>query len=174
MAELLILLTGVVLWRLCRLYQKNENQQRSTENRYDDVLRTSRAKTTRFFDPGRELASILAPQKRSRVLSGAAPGVPGRSCGPSGRSRAAPAVPRDASKTLPGCLPHALGHHGASREGPGIDLSRFWVPRSCSRTIWDRCACRFSHRFRERAGQRMMSLSIVRHASEVASARQSS
>ena len=122
MAEPLILLTGVVLWRLCRLYKKTEDQQKSTENRYDDVSRTSRAKTTRFFDPGRELASILAPQKRSRVLSGAAPGVPDRFCGHSGRSWAAPAAPRDASKTLPGCLPNALGHHGASREGRGIDF----------------------------------------------------
>ena len=171
MAGPLILLTGVVLRRLCRLDKKTEDQQKSTENRYDDVSRTSRAKTTRFFDPGRELASILAPQKRSRVLSGAAPGVPGRFCRHSGRSWAAPETlprrSRDAFRML-------LSTTGRPERAPGSILSRFWVPRSCSRTIWDRCACRFSHRFRERAGQRMMSLSIVRHTSEVASARQSS
>ena len=57
-----------------------------------------------------------------RAFPGAPPGVPGRSWGPFGRSRGVPGAPQDASETLPGGLPNALGHHGASREGRGIDF----------------------------------------------------
>ena len=75
-----------------------------------------------FCAPGRDLASILAAPERSRVLPDAPPGVQGRSWGAPGRSRGVLGAPRDASKTLLGCLPNALGHHGASRESRGIDF----------------------------------------------------
>ena len=83
--------------------------------------RAARAKID-FCAPGRDLASILAAPERSRVLPDAPPGVPGRSWGSPGRSRGVLGAPRDASKTLLGCLPNALGHHGASRESRGIDF----------------------------------------------------
>ena len=75
-----------------------------------------------FCAPECDLASILATPEHSRAFPGAPPGVPGRSWQLSGRSRDVPGAPRDASKTLPGCLPNALGHHEASREGRGIDF----------------------------------------------------
>ena len=122
MGEPLILLTGAVLWRLRRLYEKPENRQKSKENRCDDGSRTSVREKIEFWVPGCDLASILAAPKHSRAFPGAPPGVPGRSWEPSGRFRGVPGAPRDASETLPGCLPNALGHHGASREGRGIDF----------------------------------------------------
>ena len=75
-----------------------------------------------FCVPGSDMASILAAPKHSRAFPGAPPGVPGRSWEPSGRFRGVPGAPRDASETLLGCLPNALGHHGASREGRGINF----------------------------------------------------
>ena len=118
----MILLTGVVLWRLCRLYKKTKmykNRRKITATTLHK--RAARAKID-FCAPGRDLASILAAPERSRVLPDAPPGVPGRSWGSPGRSRGVLGAPRDASKTLLGCLPNALGHHGASREGRGIDF----------------------------------------------------
>ena len=117
--EPLILLTGAVLWRLRRLYKKPENRQKSKDK---SLRRRFANKNIEFCGPGSDVASILAAPKHSRAFPGAPPGVPGRSCEPSGRSRGVPGAPRDASETLPGCLPNALGHHGASREGRGIDF----------------------------------------------------
>ena len=68
------------------------------------------------------LRSIPGCSRALLMASRVALGIPGRSWGPSGRSRGVTGAPRDASKTLPGCLPNALGHHGASREGRGIDF----------------------------------------------------
>ena len=122
MAEPLILLTGVVLWRLCRLYKKTKMYKNRRKIAATTLhKRAARAKID-FCAPGRDLASILAAPERSRVLPDAPPGVPGRSWGPSGRSRGTPRALRDASKTLPECLPNAIGQHGASREAPGSDF----------------------------------------------------
>ena len=46
----------------------------------------------------------------------------GRTWGPSGRSRGAPGMPRDAPEALPRCLRDASGSCGSSREGPGINF----------------------------------------------------
>ena len=118
-----------------------------------------------FCAPGSDVASILAAQKHSRAFPSAPPGVPGRSWEPSGRSRGVPGAPRDASETLPGCLPNALGHHGASRECRGIDFEsilgapgqlraalgidlgsifRHWPKKSISLSVWNRLAYRCS------------------------------
>ena len=80
------------------------------------------SKNIEFCAHGCDMASILVAPKHSRAFPGAPPGVPGRSWGPFGRSRGVPGAPQDASETLPGGLPNALGHHGASREGRGIDF----------------------------------------------------
>ena len=96
--------------------------RKSTKIEGQSLRRRFANENIEFCAPGSDVASILAAPKHSRAFPGAPPGVPGRSWQLSGRSRDVPGAPRDASKTLPGCLPNALGHHGASREGRGIDF----------------------------------------------------
>ena len=71
-----------------------------------------------------------------------------------------------------------LGTTGRPERVAGSIFSRFWVLRGSSgqlpAPIRDRFSLQFSRQFRERAVQRMISLSIVRHTSELASARQTS
>ena len=108
--------------------------------------------------PGRSRALLLA----SRAALGDPPGDPG-AC--RGRPETLPRRSRDAFRML-------LGTTGRPERVAGSILSRFWVLRGSSGQlpgpIWDRFSCQFSHQFRERAGQRMISLSIVRHTSELA------
>ena len=69
----------------------------------------------------------------------------GRFYGSSGRSRGAPGTPQDATKTLPRSLPDTLGHHGASREGPGSDFeSILGAPEHFRGSIFDRFSLCFS------------------------------
>ena len=108
--------------------------------------------------PGRSRALLLA----SRAALGDPPGDPG-ACRE--RLETLPRRSRDAFRML-------LGTAGRPERVAGSILSRFWVLRGSSGQlpgpIWDRFSYQFSHQFRERAGQRMISLSIVRHTSELA------
>ena len=96
-AEPLILPTGVVLWRIHRLYEKPQNRKKSTEIRDDSASQKSRAEKLAFCVPERDLASILTAPKRCRALSGALHGIPCRFRGLSKQSRAA----LESSKRLP-------------------------------------------------------------------------
>ena len=84
---------------------------------------------SRKIDPrssGKNEPNRACYKNRLKNATGATLGAPasilGRFCGSSGRSRGAPGTPQDATKTLPRSLPDTLGHHGASREGPGSDF----------------------------------------------------
>ena len=141
-AEPLILLTGAVLWRLRRLYEKPENRQKSKEHRCDDGSRTSVREKTEFWAPGCDLASILAAPKhfgRSRALllaSRAALGDPSGDPGACrGRPKTLPRRSREAFRML-------LGTTGRPERVAGSILSRFWMLRGSSGqlsgSIWDR------------------------------------
>ena len=173
MAEPLILLTGVVLWRLCRLYKKTKMYKNRRKIAATTLhKRAARAKID-FCAPGRDLASILAAPERSRVLPNAPPGVPGRSWGD---SLGDPGACRGHPEMLPRCSRDAfrmlLGTTGRPEGVARSSLNRFWVLRGSSGqlpgSIWGRFLFQFSHQFRKRSGQRMISLSIVRHTSKLA------
>ena len=165
----MILPTGAVLWRLRRLYEKPEKRQKSKENRCDYG---SQAKTSSFALTGatwRRFWWLRSIPGRSRALLLASRAAHGNRPGDSGECRGRPeTLPRrswDAFRML-------LGITERPERVAGSILSRFWVLRGSSGQlpgpIWDRFSCQFSHQFRERAGQRMISLSIVRHTSELA------
>ena len=99
--------------------------------------RTERRKLD-FSAPGRDLLLILASSVCSQARQGALSGVPGHPWRPSGRSRGAPGMLRDAPETLPRRLRDALGRHGVSAEGPGSDFhSILGAPRFLRGSISD-------------------------------------
>ena len=67
--EPLFLPAGAVLQRIRRLCKKNENQQKSAENRIDDALRTSRTKKIRCFRSQTRLGVDFGRRSRANLTS---------------------------------------------------------------------------------------------------------
>ena len=109
------------------------------------------------IDPGNLSGHPMPPKsvpEASRERPGSVPGA----------SRGVPGTPRDAPGTLPRRLRNALGQHGVSREGSGIDFhSIFGASGPFPGSIFTRFSRRFSRHFCKRAGQRMACLSTVRY-----------
>ena len=136
-AEPLLLLTGTALSRVCRLCRKakqDENRRKIAPTMLRE--RTAQRKLD-FSIPGRDLVSILVSSVCSQACQDALSGVPGYPWRPSGRSRGAPGMLRDAPETLLRRLRDALGRHGVSGEGPGNDFSSILgVPRCLRGSIF--------------------------------------
>ena len=113
-AEPLILPTGAVLWRVHRLYEKPENRKTIDGNSRWQRFAKEPCRKTRFLYPGARLSidfdgpealpgALWHSSWHPVPLSGTLQAVPGRA-----------GELREASKTLLGCFPNALGRHRAS------------------------------------------------------------